>query len=380
MSIHECLIKYSAAAAALFLAGGAAAQIGVTADKIVIGQSAGFTGSVAGTVKELTAGAQVYFDAVNAKGGVHGRKIVLESMDDGFDPKRTPEVIRKLIEEKKVFALFLSRGTPTNEAAIPVLEKYKVPLIGPSTGAMSMYEPPHRYLFPVRASYRSETFKVVDQLVNMGIGKIAVVYTDDSFGKDGLTGVQQAMKEKNVAPVAVASHPRGTIKVEEAVAAIAKAEPQAVIMTVLADAGVAFVKQMKKTGQSPLFITLSNNSSNAFIKNLGEDGPGVAISQVSPYPFSATIPVVKEFQDAIGRNKDVAASYASMEGFIASKVLVEGLRRAGPKPTREKLVAALESLNRFDLGGVDVTYGPGNRTGTSYIDVTIISKTGKFIR
>jgi len=183
-----------------------------------------------------------------------------------------------------------------------------------------------------------------------------------------------------VAPVAVASHPRGTIKVEEAVAAIAKAEPQAVIMTVLADAGVAFVKQMKKTGQSPLFITLSNNSSNAFIKNLGEDGPGVAISQVSPYPFSATIPVVKEFQDAIGRNKDVAASYASMEGFIASKVLVEGLRRAGPKPTREKLVAALESLNRFDLGGVDVTYGPGNRTGTSYIDVTIISKTGKFIR
>src|SRR5258705_11623873 len=142
------------------------------------------------------------------------------------------------------------------------------------------------------------------------------------------------MKEKNVVPVAVASHPRGTIKVEEAVAAIAKAEPQAVIMTVLADAGVAFVKQMKKTGQSPLFITLSNNSSNAFIKNLGEDGPGVAISQVSPYPFSATIPIVKEFQDAIGRNKDVAASYASMEGLIASKVLVEVLSAAGQKQPR----------------------------------------------
>ena len=243
-----------------------------------------------------------------------------------------------------------------------------------------MYEPPHKYLFPVRASYRSETFKVVDQLVSMGIRKIAVVYTDDSFGKDGLTGVQQAMKERNIAPVAVANHPRGTTKVEEAVATIAKAEPQAVIMTVLADAGVAFVKQMKKSGQSPLFMTLSNNSSNAFIKNLGEDGPGVAISQVSPYPFSATVPIVKEFQDAIGRNKDVGPSYASMEGFIASKVLVEGLKRAGPKPTREKLVAALESLNRFDLGGVDVTYGPGIRTGTRYIDITIISKTGHYVR
>src|SRR5437867_5877662 len=128
MSIHKFLIKYPTAAAALFLAGGAAAQIGVTADKIVIGQSAGFTGSVAGTVKELTAGAKVYFDSVNAKGGIHGRKIVLESMDDGFDPKRTPEVITQLIQQKNVFAMFLSRGTPTNEAAVPVLEKFKVPL------------------------------------------------------------------------------------------------------------------------------------------------------------------------------------------------------------------------------------------------------------
>jgi ABC-type branched-subunit amino acid transport system substrate-binding protein len=380
MSIHKFLIKHSAAAAALFLAGGATAQVGVTADKIIIGQSAGFTGSVAGTVKELTAGAKAYLDAVNAKGGVHGRKIVLESMDDGFDPKRTPEVMQKLIEEKKVFALFLSRGTPTNEAAFPVLDKYKVPLIGPSTGAMSMYDPPRKYLFPVRASYRSETFKIVDQLVNMGIGKIAVVYTDDSFGKDCLVGVQQAMKGKNIAPVAVASHQRGSTKVEEAVAIIAKTQPQAVIMTVLADAGVAFVKQMKKTGQTPLFLTLSNNSSNAFIKNLGEDGPGVAVSQVSPYPFSATVPVVKEFQDSIKGKQDVAPSYASIEGFIAAKVLVEGLKRAGPKPTREKLVAALESMRRFDLGGVDVTYGPGIRAGTSYIDITIVSRTGKFMR
>src|SRR6266516_4372875 len=139
MSIYKCLIRYSAAAAALFWACGAPAQVGVTADKILIGQSAGFTGSIAGTVKELTAGARAYFDHVNAKGGIHGRKIVLESMDDGFDPKRSPDVFKKLIDEKQVFAMFLSRGTPTNEAAYPVLEQAKVPLIGPSTGAMSMY-------------------------------------------------------------------------------------------------------------------------------------------------------------------------------------------------------------------------------------------------
>src|SRR5262245_33747215 len=137
-------VALSAGALALGFAGPAFAEPGITAKTIIIGQSAGFTGSVAGTVKELTAGAKAYFDAVNAKGGVHGRRIVLESMDDGFDPKKTPDVVAELIQKKNVFAMFLSRGTPTNEAALPVLEKFKVPLIGPSTGAMSMYEPPRK--------------------------------------------------------------------------------------------------------------------------------------------------------------------------------------------------------------------------------------------
>lgn len=377
---QKLIEKCSAGALALCLTSGAVAQQGITKEAIIIGQSAGFTGSVAGTVKELTAGAKTYFDAVNAKGGIHGRKIVLESMDDGFDPKRTPDVVTQLVQQKNVFAMFLSRGTPTNEAAIPVLEKLKVPLIGPSTGAMSMYDPPRKYLFPVRPSYRSETFKLVSQLTTMGISKIAVAYTDDSFGKDGLSGVQDALKAANLAPAAVASIPRGTIKVEEAVASIGKADPQAVIMTVLADAGVAFVKQMKKAGRNPLFLTLSNNSSNAFIKNLGEDGAGVAVSQVSPYPFAGTDPISKEFQDLIKGKEGISASYASMEGFIAAKVLVEGLRRAGPKPTREGLITALESMRSFDLGGVIASYGPGVRAGTSFIDITIISKAGKFIR
>jgi branched-chain amino acid transport system substrate-binding protein len=370
-------------AVSIFLAAGAAAaaaEPGITPDKIIIGQAAGFTGSVAGTVKELTAGAKVYFDAVNAKGGIHGRKIVLESADDGFDPKKSPEVVRKLIEEKNVFAMFLSRGTPTNEAAYPVLEQHKIPLIGPSTGAMSMYNPPKKYMFPVRASYHSETFKIVPQLVNMGINRIALLYVDDSFGKDALAGVQQALSENKLTAVAVASHARGSVKLDEAVAIIGKADPQAVVMLTVADAGVAFVKQMKQTGRSPVFLTLSNNSSNAFIKNLGEDGWGVAVSQVSPYPFSATMPITKEFLDLVKGSKEVTASYSAMEGFISAKVLVEGLRRAGPKPTREKLIAGLESMNRYDMGGVDVTYGPELRTGISFIDITIIGKNGTFVR
>ena len=380
MTARNAVRRLVAALAPLVFVANAAAEPGITANSIVIGQAAGFTGSVAGTVKELTGGAKAYFDSVNAKGGIHGRKIVLESMDDGFDPKKSPDVFKKLIEEKNVFAMFLSRGTPTNEAAYPVLEANKVPLIGPSTGAMSMYNPPRKYMFPVRASYHSETFKIVPQLLNMGINRIAILYVDDSFGKDGLAGVQQAMKDNKLTPVAVVSHPRGATKLDEAVAAIGKTDPQAVIMLTVADAGVAFVKQMKATGRSPTFLTLSNNSSNTFIKNLGEDGWGVAVTQVSPYPFSGTMQITKEFLDLLKGNQEVTPSYSSMEGFIAAKVLVEGLRRAGKLPTREKLIAGLESMKGFDLGGVDVTYGPELRIGTTYIDVTIIGKNGKFVR
>jgi len=380
MRIGNALHRLLPGVASLVFAGAACAEPGITANSIIIGQAAGFTGSVAGTVKELTAGAKAYFDHVNAKGGVHGRKIVLESMDDGFDPKRSPDVFKKLIEEKNVFAMFLSRGTPTNEAAYPVLEAAKVPLIGPSTGAMSMYNPPRKYMFPVRASYHSETFKIVPQLINMGINRIAILYVEDSFGKDGLAGVQQAMKDNKLTPVAVVSHVRGATKLDEAVAAIGKADPQAVIMITVADAGAAFVKQMKAAGRNPNFLTLSNNSSNAFIKSLGDDGWGVAVTQVSPFPFSGSAPITKEFLDIIKGKQDVSPSYSSMEGFIAAKVLVEGLRRAGKQPTREKLIAGLETMNQFDLGGLDVTYGPQLRTGTTYIDITIIGKAGKFVR
>jgi len=187
------------------------------------------------------------------------------------------------------------------------------------------------------------------------------------------------MKAAGLEPVAVASHPRGTTKLDDSVAAIGKSDPQAVIMLTVLDAGVAFVKQMKKTGRNPMFITLSNNSSNAFIQGLAEDGWGVAVSQVSPYPFSGAVPITKEFQE-LCKAAGVAPSYSGIEGFIAAKVLVEGLRRAGKQPTREKLVAGLESMDRVDLGGMDVSYGPELRTGTSYIDITIIGKSGKFVR
>ena len=258
------------------------AEDGITKDRILIGQAAGFTGNVAGAVKEQKAGAQAYLDVVNASGGVHGRKIVIESLDDGFDFKKTPEVTRQLIEDKKVFALFLFRGTPNTEAAYPVAAKAKVPLIAPSTGAQSMYSPPRKYLFPVRASYHSETTAIVNHLVSLGIKKIAVFHDDGAFGKDVLAGVQKAMEEKKMAPSSVASYERGTVKIEPAVKKIAADDPQAVVMAAAVDSGPAFIAQMKALNRNPMFFTLSNLSANSFVKALERNVNGVVISQVSP--------------------------------------------------------------------------------------------------
>ncbi len=354
------------------------AENGVTRDSILIGQAAGFTGSVAGAVKEQNAGALAYLDTVNASGGVYGRKIVLESLDDGFDFRKTPEMTRQLIEDKKVFALFLFRGTPTTEAAYPVAAKARVPLIAPSTGAQSMYSPPLKYLFPVRASYHSETFAIVNHLVSLGIRKIAVMHDDGTFGLDVLAGVQKAMKERNMTLSSVASYPRGTVKIEAAVKQIAADDPQAVIMAASVDSGPAFIAQMKEQNKRPMFFTLSNLSANAFIKALGPNVNGVVISQVSPYPFAVTTPIANEFLKAIKGRPNMLPSYASIEGFIAAKVLVEGLRRAGPQPTREKLIKGLESMARVDLGGISVTYGPGDRSGTTFVDLTVLGKDGQF--
>ena len=224
-----------------------------------------------------------------------------------------------------------------------------------------MYSPPRKYLFPVRASYHSETTAIVNHLVSLGIKKIAVFYDDGAFGKDVLAGVQKAMQKHNMEPSSAASYERGTVKIEAAVKTIAANDPQAVIMATAVDSGPAFIAQMKAQNRNPMFFVLSNLSANSFVTALGKNVNGVVISQVSPYPFAVTTPVSSEFLKA-AKKHNLAPSYAAIEGFIAAKVLVEGLKRAGPQPTREKLIKGLESMAKVDLGG----------------NLTVLGKDGQF--
>jgi ABC-type branched-subunit amino acid transport system substrate-binding protein len=331
-------------------------------------------------VKETTDGAKLYLDAINAKGGVNGQKIELISLDDKFEPKLAAENARKLIEDQNVSAMFLTRGTPHTEAILPLLEKYGVPLVGPSTGAMVLHQPVKKYVFNVRATYQREAEKAVTHLSSMGITRIGIVYVDDSFGADGLAGAQKGMAAAKLQPAVLEKFNRTKPDFASIAPKVVQSNAQAIIMVASGQAVVDGAKAFRTAGSVAQIVTLSNNASSGFIKSLGDNARGVIVTQVFPYERSIAYPLVKEAQELAKAKGTGEISPATLEGFAAAKVLVEGLRRAGPKPSREKIEAALESLRKFDIGGLEVNYSAEDHTGLDFADLSIIGTDGKFKR
>lgn len=348
--------------------------------QLLVGQTAGFTGAVGAGVKETTEGAKLYIDAVNAKGGVGGQKIELVSLDDKFDPKLAVENARKLIEEQNVLAMFLTRGTPHTEAIIPLLDKNGVPLVGPSTGAMVLHQPVKKHVFNVRATYQREAEKAVTHLHSMGITRIGIVYADDSFGADGVTGAQKGLTTAKLQPAVLEKFDRSKPDFGPIAPKVYQSNAQAVIMVASGQAVVDGIKAFRAGGSTAQIVTLSNNASGGFVKSLGDNARGVIVTQVFPYERSIAFPMVKEAQELAKAKGQADVSPAMLEGFAAAKVLVEGLRRAGAKPTREKLQAALEGMRKLDIGGLEVSYSPEDHTGLDFADLSIIGTDGKFKR
>lgn len=351
---------------------------GVTTDTILIGQSAALSGPAQELGKEMKAGAEAYFESVNKSGGILGRKIKLVSLDDGYEPEKAAANTKALINDEKVLALFGYVGTPTSNAALPIFSEAKVPFIGAFTGAQSLREPYNRYVFNVRASYFDETEQIVGHLVQQGIKNIGVFYQNDAYGKAGLAGVERAMKKRMLDIVATGTVERNTTDVGKAVTTLVASKTGAIVMISAYKSCAAFIKAMKQAGALQQFWNVSFVGSKALSGELGDEGRGVQISQVVPFPWSEVNPIVRDYQKKIGGPENI--SFTSLEGFIAAKVLVEGLKRAGKNPTRESLVDGLASMGKVDLGGFTVQYTPTNHNGSSYIDLTIISRGGKFMR
>ena len=349
---------------------------GVSADTILIGQSAALSGPAEQLGKEMKAGAEAYFTVVNKAGGVNGRMIKLISVDDGYEPDKAAANTKKLIAEDKVLALFGYVGTPTSNAALPIFSAAKVPFVGAFTGAQSLREPFNRYIFNVRASYFDETEQIVAHLVQQGITKIAVFYQNDAYGKAGLAGVERAMKKRMLTIAETGTVERNTTDVAAAVSKLAKSDTNAIIMISAYKSCAAFIRAMKLAGGFQQFWNVSFVGSKALSSELGDEGIGVQISQVVPFPWSDVNPIVRDYQKHIGGASNY--SFTSLEGYIAARILVEGLKRAGKTPTRESLVDALASMSKTDLGGFTVSYSPTNHNGSTFVDLTIISRAGTF--
>jgi ABC-type branched-subunit amino acid transport system substrate-binding protein len=358
-------------------AGLAQAETGVTAQTVLIGQSVSLTGPLAEIGNDFSEGFKAYIDEVNRRGGVFGRRLKLVQMDDGYVPQRSLANTEKLIGEDKVFALVGNLGTANVTGVLPLLEQHRVPLFAAFTGADSLRRTPNRYLFTVMASYGSETEKMVQHLSTIGINSIAVAYQNNTFGQEGLAGVQAAMKDRKIAPIATAAIETDARDVAVAAQTIARARPQAVILTTAGKATIEFIREFKKSGVAAQLLVLSVADTNLLVKQFGKDAAGILVTQTMLAPFSDKLGVSREFRQLmkfVGKDKHVG--YASMTGFVSAKAFVEALRLAGPDLTREKFMMAIESKKIMDIGGYVLRFGPENHHGSTYVETTMIKPGG----
>lgn len=364
------------------LAAGAAATLGgfgiarAQGDTpLVLGQSAPFSGPSAQLGIQFNQGAKLFLDQYNAQPG--RRNLVIKNLDDGYEPDRCAANTQKFIEED-VFALFGYVGTPTSLAALPLAVKDKVPFVAPFTGAMSLREPFQKNVFHLRASYNDETALMVKQLTHLGLKKIAVFYQNDAYGKAGLDGVTLALGEQQLKPVALATVERNSADVAQAVKKIVAARPDAVVQVGAYKACATFIREARKAGYGGTFFNMSFVGTQALADELGKDAAGVMITQVVPSPYNQANALAREFAEAVRKaGNSASANFSSMEGYLAAKVLVEGLRKAPGKPARESLIAGLESIDRQQFGGFEVSFSSKNHVASKFVELSMLTGDGR---
>lgn len=343
-----------------------------------IGMVAGFSGPVASVVQESADGARLYFDSVNAQGGIKGQHIELVTQDDKYD-NATAVAQAKSLASQGVLALMLSRGTGPTEAMLPVLKDNKLPLIAPATGAIDLHEPVQPWVYHLRATYQREAERAVKHLAGIGVRRITIVQVNDPFGNDAGKGAIKGLDDVKLRALSHLRFDRNKPDLAPTMQAISKAGIEAVVLIGPGYAVVEGVHALRAAGSTAHVATLSNNASADFVKALGEHARGVIVTQLFPYERSTANLMVREalsLAKAAGRNE---LTPAHIEGFAAAKLVVEALKRAGKDITRDSFAKALDGA-RIDLGGLQVHYAEKDHSGLEYTDVSIVGEDGKFRR
>lgn len=345
---------------------------------IVLGHSGDLSGTSAALTKDYLRGMTAYFDDLNKKGGIRGEKIKLVSLDDGFNPDKTVENTKALIDQNAL-ALVGYRGTANVLKIMPVVQAAGIAQVGNTSGAKSLRDPFVQNVFHVRASTTDEIEAAVGHAWTVGVTQIGAVYQDDAFGKEGLEALNAALRKRGGAAAAVAPVPRGTVEVAAAADAMVAAKPQAVLFIGQSKPAAALIKAVRAKGVNPQFFVLSVAS--GLHADLGEAASGVVASQVVPYPFTELgNPVVREYQSIITKTPETKFSYNSMEGFLNAKLIARAISKTPAPVTRAKLLSTLETLNAEDLGGFSVSYGKQSNLGSRFVALTMIRKDGSFAR
>jgi branched-chain amino acid transport system substrate-binding protein len=372
--LRSILIGWAVFAAAHAVAG----DKGVTPTEIRLGASAVLSGPLGAQTRDYGMGSRLYFDAVNAEGGVHGRKISYTTLDDGFDVKRAVENTRKLIDEESVFMIFHSTGTAQTGAILPLLVESRTIAFGPVTGASAFREKVNPYLFHVRASYANEARRILSQLKQTGISRIAVFYQDDGLGKTLQTELRLAASAENLPFVAEIRVDPAQPDFKAAAAATEKVQPQAVIVATAGATFTNYVKAVQQTGVKPGFYGFSVASLDVINRELKEQARGIILTQIMPSLRNTTIPVVAEYLKLLREKSPGAPPSASQfEGFVHAKLLVEGLRRAGRPLSTEAFIKAMESAGEIGFGRFVAKYSPQSHNGSSYVELAIVDNEGQ---
>jgi branched-chain amino acid transport system substrate-binding protein len=365
---------------ATLLATGVAAfaEDGVSADKVVFGQATALEGPASALGQGMKLGLEAAFAEINKAGGVKGRKLELKSVDDGYEPSKSIEVVKKLLEEDKVFAVAGAVGTPTAAATQPIAAAAGAPFIGAFTGAEFLREPYKPLVMNIRASYFQETEAMVEHLTkDIGASKIAIMYQDDAFGQAGLAGVKKALDKRQMQLAGEGTFERNTLAVKAALLAIRKAQPDAVIMISPYKPAAEFIKLARQIKLDATFVNISFVGSNALAKELGPAGAGVVITQVVPFPNDAAIPVVGRYQAALKASApDVQPGFVSLEGYLVGRAIIAALEKVSGDLTRHAMVEAVQTAGTFDLGGFTLAYSSGSNRGSDQVFLTVIQADG----
>jgi len=355
------------------------AENGVKDDQILVGMSTVLSGPASFLGTSFKTGTEAYINKINDEGGVNGRKIKLIAYDDGYEPSKAVPNVNKLINVDKVFCLLGNVGTPTAMAIKPIVTKEKVPFFGPFTGAEPLRYPVVKYILNYRASYYQEVEEFIKGVVDvLGLKKIGVFYQDDAYGRVVLEGTKIALKKRGLEPVVKATYTRNTENIDAGLNEIIAGKPEAVVMVGTYGACAKFILEGKKKGFNPIYMNVSFVGADKLLDLLGSKGDGVVVTQVVPPPTS-NFPAVKEYRTLLAKYfPGVKPNFVSLEGFLASKVFVDILKRTGKNLTRESFIKAAENVKNLNIGiGNTISFSSGNHQGSQKVYPTVI-KNGEY--